>query len=92
MKTTATQKVTINNDLGLHLRAAGILVQVATKFVCDVSLRRGGTEANAKSIMSVLSLAAGKGVELTVEATGDDAQSAVDALVKLVDGGFAHAP
>ena len=92
MKSTATQKVTINNDLGLHLRAAGILVQVATGFISEVTLRRGATEANAKSIMSVLSLAAGKGVELTLDAEGDDAQAAVAALTQLIDGGFAHAP
>jgi phosphotransferase system HPr (HPr) family protein len=92
VKSTATQKVKINNDLGLHLRAAGILVQVATGYTSEITLRRGGTEANAKSIMSVLSLAAGKGVELTLAAEGDDAVGAVEALTKLIEGGFAHTP
>ena len=92
MKSTATQKVLINNDLGLHLRAAGILVQVATDFQCEITLRRGPTEANAKSIMSVLSLAAGKGTELTLAAEGEDAVRAVETLTKLIEGGFAHSP
>lgn len=92
MKSTATQKVLINNDLGLHLRAAGVLVQVATGYNSEITLRRGATEANAKSIMSVLSLAAGKGTELTLAAEGDDAVRAVDALTKLIEGGFAHTP
>lgn len=92
MKSTATQKVLINNDLGLHLRAAGILVQVATDFQSEITLRRGPTEANAKSIMSVLSLAAGKGTELTLAAEGEDAVRAVEALTKLIEGGFAHSP
>ncbi len=92
MKSTATQKVLINNDLGLHLRAAGILVQVATDFVSEITLKRGTTEANAKSIMSVLSLAAGKGTELTLAAEGEDAVRAVEALTQLIEGGFAHAP
>ena len=80
--------VTIRNDLGLHLRAAGALVQLASRFQAEIRLRRGSTEANAKSIMSVLSLAAGKGVELVLSAEGDDAAAAVAALAGLVEGGF----
>lgn len=86
----ADKKVCIVNDLGLHLRAAGALVQVASQFDSDIVLRRGTTEANAKSIMSVLSLAAGKGVELMLSAQGDDAEVAVAQLSKLIEAGFAH--
>jgi len=82
------KKVRIQNDLGLHLRAAGALVQVASRFKSEIRIRRGATEANAKSIMSVLSLAAGKGVELTLSAEGDDAQAACDAVAALIEGGF----
>jgi phosphocarrier protein HPr len=82
------KKVRIQNDLGLHLRAAGALVQVACRFNAEIRLKRGNTEANAKSIMSVLSLAAGKGVELTVIAEGADAQDAVAQVAKLIEGGF----
>ena len=92
MNSTAEQKVRINNDLGLHLRAAGILVQVATGYRSEITLKRGTTEANAKSIMSVLSLAAGKGVELTLAADGEDAEVAVQAIAELIERGFSHAP
>jgi phosphotransferase system HPr (HPr) family protein len=86
----AEKKVRIQNDLGLHLRAAGALVQVASRFKSEIRIKRGSTEANAKSIMSVLSLAAGKGVELTLIAEGDDAEEAVTSLVVLIEGGFKH--
>lgn len=90
MKASADRKVCIVNDLGLHLRAAGALVQLASRFDSDIVLRRGSTEANAKSIMSVLSLAAGKGVELMLSAQGDDAEVAVQRLSQLIEAGFAH--
>lgn len=82
--------VTITNDLGLHLRAAGALVQLASAFDSDIVLKHGPTEANAKSIMSVLSLAAGKGTNLLLTAEGADAQTAIDKLAHLIEDGFAH--
>ena len=88
MSSVAEKKARIQNDLGLHLRAAGALVQVACRFHAEIRLKRGNNEANAKSIMSVLSLAAGKGVELTLVAEGDDAEAALTALVQLIDAGF----
>jgi phosphocarrier protein HPr len=83
-----TKKVRVVNDLGVHLRAAGALVQLAGKFAAEIWLQRDETRANAKSIMSVLSLAAAKGVELAVIANGADEQQAVDAIAALIQGGF----
>lgn len=88
MSEKASSVVRIANDLGIHLRAAGALVQVAGRFAADVWLERRGMRANAKSIMSVLSLAAAKGCELTISAEGKDAQQAVDAIVELVNHHF----
>lgn len=90
MTATAESRVQIANDLGIHLRAAGVLVQVAGAFEADVWLERDGQRANAKSIMSVLALAASKGVELTVMAQGTDAKAAVDAVIGLIQRGFDH--
>lgn len=90
MNQTATRQVTIVNDLGLHLRAAGALVQVASRFQAEVWLKRGGADANAKSIMSVLSLAASKGTKLDVMAEGSDAEAAAQAVAELINGGFKH--
>ena len=83
-----SRRVRIANDLGVHLRAAGALVQVAGRYAADIWLDRNEARANAKSIMSVLSLAAGKGTELVVGAQGEDAQAAVDAIVALIERGF----
>ena len=88
MKATARGKVRINNDLGMHLRAAGALVQLAGRFSSDIWLEYRGVKVNGKSIMSVLSLAAGKGVEIEISAIGDDAEEAVGTLVELVGRGF----
>ena len=88
MKDSAHQKVRVVNDLGMHLRAAGALVQLAGKFTADIWLEYRGSRVNGKSIMSVLSLAAAKGSEILVTASGDDAKDAVQAIVDLIGNGF----
>jgi phosphocarrier protein HPr len=85
---SATRTVRIVNDLGIHLRAAGLLVQVAGRFRSEVWLERNQMRANGKSIMSVLALAASKGVELKVTADGDDAEDALGAVCGLIERGF----
>ncbi len=91
MSASCKRSVRIANDLGLHLRAAGVLVQMAGGFSSEITLARetpSPQKANAKSIMSVLALAAGRGTELTVEAVGADAEKAVQALCDLIARGF----
>jgi phosphocarrier protein HPr len=80
--------VEITNALGLHLRAAGVLVQVASAFQSHITLSHAGTEANAKSIMGVLALGASKGAVLTVTATGKDAEEALEAVCRIITEGF----
>jgi phosphocarrier protein len=80
--------VTIVNDLGLHARAASKLVQLASKYPVEVQIGREDMMVNAKSIMGVLMLAASKGTDLQVVASGADADTAVDALVELIAGRF----
>ena len=91
MNARIRRNVRVSNDLGLHLRAAGVLVQMAGGFASEITLERdggSGQRANAKSIMSVLALAAARGTELVVEAEGTDAERAVEALCALIDRGF----
>ncbi len=83
-----TRTVVISNDLGLHLRAAGVLAQVAGQFSSEISLVRAGTTANAKSIMSILALAAVQGTEVVIIADGDDAREAVTVIADLIERGF----
>ena len=66
----ASAEVQIVNKLGLHARASAKLTQVASSYPCEVWLSRNGRRVNAKSIMGVMMLAAGKGATITIEAEG----------------------
>ena len=81
-------ELTIDNKLGLHARAAARLTQVASQFRAEVWLTRSGRRVNAKSIMGVMMLAAGKGATVTVEADGVDAEAALAALRQLIADRF----
>jgi phosphocarrier protein HPr len=85
---TASAEVEIVNKLGLHARASAKLTQVASGFKCEIWLMRNGRRVNAKSIMGVMMLAAGKGSFIVIEASGGDAESALAALKKLVADRF----
>ena len=82
------QEVEIVNKLGLHARASAKLTQLAAKYQCDVSLARNGREVNAKSIMGVMMLAAGKGARVMLETDGPDEDEAMHALVALIGDYF----
>ena len=78
----------IINKLGLHARASAKLTQLAGSFKSEVWLSRNGRRVNAKSIMGVMMLAAGKGSRVTIEAEGEDADAALAALQKLIADRF----
>jgi phosphotransferase system HPr (HPr) family protein len=83
-------RVKIVNRLGLHARAAAKLVRAATAFQSTLRLVRldRGAAADAKSILSVLMLAASHGTELIITAEGADEGLALDALCRMIAGGF----
>jgi len=85
--------VTIVNRLGLHARAAAKLVRAATAFESALRLVRAdrSASADAKSILSVLMLAASRGTELIITADGADEREALDALCSLIASGFGEA-
>ena len=82
------RNVTIKNASGLHARPAGMFVKKAAEFKSTVEVIAKGKTVNAKSIMGIMSLGLAQGDELTVVANGDDQETAVNALVELVEGGF----
>ena len=82
------QEVEIINKLGLHARASAKLTQTAGKFKSEIWLSRSGRRVNAKSIMGVMMLAAGKGSRVSIETEGEDADSAMTALVALIEDRF----
>jgi phosphocarrier protein len=78
------RELEIVNRLGLHARASAKLTQVASRFQSDVHIARNGRRVNAKSIMGVMMLAAGKGSKVTLETSGPDEEEAMSALCALV--------
>jgi phosphocarrier protein HPr len=84
----ARAEVEIVNKLGLHARASAKLTQVASSFRAEVWLSRNNRRVNAKSIMGVMMLAAGKGALVVIEADGEDAEAALAALSKLIADKF----
>lgn len=83
-------EIRVLNQLGLHARAAAQVVRLAERFKSDQRLIRQdeNISANARSILSILTLAASSGVTLILEAEGEDEQEAFDAMRELFEGGF----
>lgn len=79
---------TIVNRLGLHARAAAVLVQTASKFGSEVMLKKEDVEVNGKSIMGILLLAAPKGTVIDVTVDGGDEEDAMQVLAALIEDGF----
>lgn len=82
------KEIIISNKLGLHARAAAKLTQLASKYQSDIFISRGAQRVNAKSIMGVMMLAAGMGVTVKLEATGNDADLALAEIDSLFDSKF----
>jgi phosphocarrier protein HPr len=80
--------VIVQNKVGLHARPAALFVQTAQQFASDISVTHKDHHANAKSILNVLTLGANQGAEIVIQAEGEDAESALDALKSLVDTNF----
>jgi len=82
------QDTEIINKLGLHARASAKLTQTAGQFSADVFITKAGKRVNAKSIMGVMMLAAGKGTRIELEANGPDEEAALAAVVALINDKF----
>ena len=82
------REVEIVNKLGLHARASAKLTQLAAKYQSDVQMSRNGRKVNAKSIMGVMMLAAGKGSIVMIEVEGPDEGDAMNAIVALIGDCF----
>lgn len=88
-KTKAIRKTfVIKNKLGLHARPAALFVQTANQFTSDVEVRKTREKVNGKSIMGIMTLAAGVGSIINVTIKGPDAFEAMAAIEKLIAGNF----
>jgi phosphocarrier protein HPr len=86
---SVTRVIVIRNEQGLHARPAEMFVRLAKQFQSRIELVREGRRVEARNIIDLLTLGAGPGTELLLEAEGDDAEQAADALARLVENGFA---
>ncbi|MDC7696087.1 HPr family phosphocarrier protein [Asticcacaulis sp. DXS10W] len=86
--TPITARVEIVNDKGLHARASAKFVKTAAQFDAQIYVLKDESRVDAQSIMGLLMLAASKGTFIDIEAEGEQAQAAIDALVALVSDRF----
>ena len=87
---TLKKTVTVTNPQGLHARPANSFVKLANQYQSTIQVVKQDQRVDGKSILEILTLAAEQGAPLLIEATGCDAQAALDALVQLIDQGFAE--
>jgi phosphocarrier protein HPr len=78
------KELVVKNKQGLHARPAALFVQIANKFGSRITVKNDDEEVNGKSIMGILMLGAEKGSSIIIEAEGDDAQSALTELEKII--------
>ena len=85
-----TQEITVKNEVGLHARPASVFVAATKGYSSKITIKnlKTGKQADAKSILMLLTLALSKGTEVSLTADGEDEVKAVDELVALIDSGF----
>ena len=85
---TIEERFVIRNKLGLHARPAALFVQTANRFESDITVIKGKQKVNGKSIMGIMTLAAGPGTEIVIRVVGPDANEAIEELKRLIEGNF----
>ena len=81
-------KLTIKNELGLHLRPSSKLSQLASKYPCEIWISKDNKKVNAKSVLGITMLAAGKGAELEIEFDGDKENQALSDIENFLSTNF----
>lgn len=87
-KTPLSRTVTVRNPQGLHARPADMLVRLASKYQSTILIGKDGELVDCKSILSLLTLGAGEGTELSLTADGNDAAEAIESITHLFEAGF----
>ncbi|MCK8827854.1 HPr family phosphocarrier protein [Natroniella acetigena] len=82
------EQVIVASSAGIHARPASLIVQEANNYQSEIKLVKDDNEANAKSIMGIMSLGVSQQTEITVRAEGEDEKEAVTAVVELIASGF----
>ena len=82
------KEVTVINALGLHARPASMIAKCASNYAAEITINKSGEIANAKSILGIMTLSAGKGTALIISAEGDDAEEALNSIAALFESKF----
>ncbi len=82
------KQVVVRSRAGIHARPAAAIVKTANQYNCEIRLKKGDDEINAKSIMGIITLAAGYKTEMTIIADGEDEQEAADAIFHIFENKF----
>jgi phosphotransferase system HPr (HPr) family protein len=85
-----SRTVVVNNPQGIHARPADLIVRLAKQYQAKIEFVKDNYRVDGKSILELLTLAAVQGTQLTIQASGSDAQTAIDALAELFAGNFAE--
>jgi phosphocarrier protein HPr len=85
---TVKKTFTIKNELGLHARAAGRLVEVANRYKSIIRLERDGRQVDGRSLLDILTLACPKGARIVIRAEGEDAREAMGEIERLIEDRF----
>lgn len=85
-----SKEIIVHNQVGLHARPATFFIQKANEYKSNIKIFREEKEANAKSLLGVLTLGITKGTSVTITAEGSDEQEAVEGLVELINSNFAE--
>ena len=88
--TKATREVAVTNEEGIHARAATLIAELVRRFNSKVEMIKDGERVESTDVLQVLSLGAGPGSKLSLEAFGGDAEEVLDALVKLITDNFSE--
>lgn len=80
--------IIVQNRAGIHARPAALIAQTANKFKSEISMQKEKLTVNAKSIMGVITMAAGYKTDITIRANGEDEAEAIEALIGLFENKF----
>ena len=89
-ETKATRNVVVGNEVGIHVRAADLIAKLVRQFDSKVTLTKESRQVEGTDVLQILSLGTAKGEQLLLEAAGHDAEEALDALVRLLEGNFSE--
>jgi phosphotransferase system HPr (HPr) family protein len=92
IESKAVRSVVLTNPQGLHLRPAELFVKRAAQFQSKIEIVKENLRVDGKSILNIITLVATEGTPLILEATGPDAESAIEALAELIERNFAEEP